>query len=113
MALGVYTFIQALFQAFESRDSEYIMQYKTNNAFCLTYLFFAQKRLLALLEQFLETILANYTYKTNQFCFLFFVMIGVTSLNMTFYVAFAFLPYEEEGDYVWALSCLCSLYRRF
>ncbi len=69
----------------------------------LTHLFFAHKRLVALLKQFLETILVNCTYKTNRFWLPLFVIVGVTSLNITFYATFAFLAQEKELDYSWAL----------
>ena len=34
---------------------------------------------------------------------------GVTSLNTTFFLAFAFLRHEERSDYQWAMNCLLKL----
>jgi hypothetical protein len=37
-------------------------------------------------------------------------IVGSTCLNKSFYVAFAFLSREEEGDYTWALEQLRILF---
>ncbi|GKB54663.1 FAR1-related sequence 5-like protein [Tanacetum coccineum] len=48
------------------------------------------------------------TYKTNRFNMPFLEIIGVSSTNLTFYVAFAFLCKEKQDNYEWALNCLKS-----
>ncbi|TYG94178.1 hypothetical protein ES288_A11G167400v1 [Gossypium darwinii] len=46
------------------------------------------------------------TYKTNKYDLPFVQIIGVTSTNKTFSIAFAFIINGKEENYNWALTCL-------
>lgn len=48
------------------------------------------------------------TYKTNRYALPLLEIVGVTSTNNTFCVAFVFLHKEKECNYTWALNCLKS-----
>ncbi|MFQ6660429.1 hypothetical protein Gotur_028958, partial [Gossypium turneri] len=50
--------------------------------------------------------LTNATYKTNKYDLPFVQIVGVTSTNKTFSIAFAFIINEKEENYNWALTCL-------
>ena len=51
------------------------------------------------------------TYKTNKYKIPLLVIIGSTSLNSNFYIAFAFIEKEEEEDFMWVFEQLKLLYR--
>ncbi|KAL4569437.1 hypothetical protein LXL04_025075 [Taraxacum kok-saghyz] len=53
-------------------------------------------------------ISADATYKTNKYNMAFVEIVGVTSTNKTFSIAFAFIMNEKEESYNWVLSCLRS-----
>ncbi|KAK5772236.1 hypothetical protein PVK06_048516 [Gossypium arboreum] len=46
------------------------------------------------------------TYKTNKYDLPFVQIVGVTSTNKTFSIAFAFIINEKEENYNWALTYL-------
>ncbi|KAH1066536.1 hypothetical protein J1N35_031523 [Gossypium stocksii] len=48
----------------------------------------------------------NATYKTNKYDLPFVQIVGVTSTNKTFSIAFAFIINENKENYNWALTCL-------
>ena len=37
-------------------------------------------------------------------------MLGITLINVLFYIAFCFIPQEEEADYVWVLQQYRNIY---
>ncbi|KAH1098411.1 hypothetical protein J1N35_015332, partial [Gossypium stocksii] len=49
---------------------------------------------------------SNATYKTNKYDLPFVQIVGMTSTNKTFNIAFAFIINEKEENYNWALTCL-------
>ncbi|KAK9943777.1 hypothetical protein M0R45_009374 [Rubus argutus] len=69
-------------------------------------LFWAHPVSLALLRVFPTVLMMDCTFKTNRYHYLLLEVVGVTSTNMTFSVAFVFLDSEKEDNYVWALSRL-------
>ena len=71
-------------------------------------LFFAHPCSLDLLRAFPHILLMDTTYKTNRFNMPLFEIIGVTSTDLTFSVAFVFIQFEKEDNFAWALSCLRS-----
>ena len=75
----------------------------------ITHLFFAAHKSLALYERYPEVLLLDCTYKTNQFKMPLLNIIGITGLNTTFYVGFAFIRTEQEGDFTWILQQLLSV----
>lgn len=46
------------------------------------------------------------TYKTNKYKLPLLVIVGHTSLGITFYVGFAFLAKEKKADCLWVLLAL-------
>ena len=48
-------------------------------------------------------------YRTNMFDMPLLEMIGVSSTNKTFCIAFVFMNKEKISNYTWALNCLLSL----
>jgi len=50
------------------------------------------------------------TYKTNKYKMSLLIIIGVTCLNTSFFVAFCFMKGENFGDYCWVLEALKRLY---
>ncbi|MFQ6631240.1 hypothetical protein Gotur_008631 [Gossypium turneri] len=46
------------------------------------------------------------TYKMNKYDLPFVQIVGVTSTNKTFSIAFAFIINEKDENYNWALTCL-------
>ena len=49
------------------------------------------------------------TYKTNRYCLPLLEIVGVTSTNLTFSVAFVYLEAEHVDNYTWAMEKLQSL----
>lgn len=39
------------------------------------------------------------------------IIFGVTGLNTSFYIGFAFLSSETSTNYIWVLECLAQLYQ--
>ena len=50
------------------------------------------------------------TYKTNRYKMPLMVINGVTGINKTFYVGFAFLSSEFTPDFEWVCTQLNTLY---
>ncbi|KAL7221792.1 hypothetical protein ACSBR1_023688 [Camellia fascicularis] len=75
----------------------------------MTNLFFAHPTSLNLLRTFPKVLLMDCTHKTNRYRLPLLEIVGVTSTCMTFSVAFAYLHYEKEDNYTWALGMLRSV----
>ncbi|XP_061998453.1 uncharacterized protein LOC133715810 isoform X2 [Rosa rugosa] len=69
-------------------------------------LFWAHPVSLELLRVFPTILMMDCTFKTNRYRYPLLEVVGVTSTNMTFSVAFVFLDSEKEDNYVWALNRL-------
>lgn len=72
-------------------------------------LFFAHPRSLEIWRAFPHVLLMDVTYKTTMFETPLLQIVGVTSTNKTFCVAFVFMHKEKISNYTWALKCLLSL----
>ena len=57
-----------------------------------------------------EVLILDATYKTNRYKLLLLVITGVTALNTSFYVGFAFMKAEHTPDYTWVIEQLSALY---
>ncbi|XP_038680255.1 protein FAR1-RELATED SEQUENCE 4-like [Tripterygium wilfordii] len=91
-------------------EHEYIYFYRANDETNeLQDLFFPHPRSLDILPAFPFVLLMDSTYKTNRFRMPLFEIVGVTSTEKTFSVAFVLLQSENEDNYTWALSCLRSM----
>ncbi|KAH7855215.1 hypothetical protein Vadar_022474 [Vaccinium darrowii] len=53
-----------------------------------------------------RVLLMDCTYKTNRYRFPLFQIVGVTSTEMMFSVAFAFMDGEKEDNYMWVMDKL-------
>ncbi|XP_038698030.1 uncharacterized protein LOC119995588 [Tripterygium wilfordii] len=90
-------------------ESGYIFYHRTNALTNeLEDLFFAYPGSLELLRAFPHVLLMDATYKTNRFRMPLLEIVGVTSTNMTYCIAFVYLNSEKEENYTWALRCLRS-----
>ncbi|XP_028093579.1 uncharacterized protein LOC114293667 [Camellia sinensis] len=72
----------------------------------VTDLFFAHPTSFNLLHAFPKVLLMDCTYKANRYQLPLLEIVGMTSTYMTFSVAFAYLQYEKEDNYAWALGIL-------
>lgn len=71
-------------------------------------IFMAHPFSLEILRAFPKVLIMDCTYKTNRFRCPLLEIVGVTSTNLTFSVAFVYLEAEREDNYTWALSKLQS-----
>lgn len=62
------------------------------------------------LENTNKILLIDYIYKTNMFKILLFIIVKVTSLNITYYIIFAFLSAKMVDDYCQIFSTIKKLY---
>lgn len=76
----------------------------------VTDVFFAHPRSLAYLKSYPDLVILDCTYKTNKYRMPLLDIVGVDACQRSFCIAFAFLSGEEEGDYIWALERLRSMY---
>ncbi|XP_022880732.1 uncharacterized protein LOC111398001 [Olea europaea var. sylvestris] len=58
---------------------------------------------------FSRVIIMDCIYKTNRYCPPSLEVVGVTSNDLTFSIAFAYLEKEREENYIWALERFKSL----
>ncbi|XP_022027110.1 protein FAR-RED ELONGATED HYPOCOTYL 3-like [Helianthus annuus] len=72
----------------------------------LEELFFVHPTSLTIWQAFPNVVLMDATYKTNKYNLPFFEIVGVTSTNKTFSIAFAFINKEKANNYIWALTRL-------
>lgn len=72
-------------------------------------LFFAHPRSLEIWRAFPHMLLMDATYQTNMFDMPLLEIVGVTSTNKTFSIAFVLMHKEKISNYTWALNCLLSL----
>ena len=72
-------------------------------------IFFAHPESINMLYTFTTVLVVDSTYKTNMYKMPLFETVSVTSTNMTYYVAFAFLAFEKEGNFTWVMEMLVAL----
>ncbi len=73
-------------------------------------LFFCRKSSQLILQLNWEVLILDATYKTNKYKLPLLIITGVTALNTSFYLGFAFMSSEHTPDYVWVLEQLKELY---
>jgi len=56
------------------------------------------------LNSFPTMLISDTTYKTNKYHLSLLEIVGITSTNMTFVVAFAYLSFERMDNFEWVLS---------
>ena len=62
-----------------------------------------------LLRAFFRVLIMDCMYKTNKYRLQLMEIVGVTSIKMTFSIAFAYLEAEREDKFSWCLDKLRSL----
>lgn len=67
----------------------------------MTDLFWAHPISLKLLRAFSHVLIMDCTYKTNRYRMPLLEIVGLTSTDMTFVVAFVYLQYEKEDNFTW------------
>ena len=72
-------------------------------------LFFAHPDSIDMLNTFPTVFVMDSTYKINTYRMPLFEIVGVTSTKMTYSVAFAFLSFERENNFIWTLEMLVGL----
>ncbi|KAJ9540010.1 hypothetical protein OSB04_026516, partial [Centaurea solstitialis] len=85
----------------------YNFEYRLNNdTNGLEELFFMHPTSLIMWQAFPHVVLMDATYNTNMYNLPFLEIVGVTSTNKTFSIAFAFMRDEKACNYRWAMTCL-------
>lgn len=79
----------------------------------VTAVLFAHPESLAYLTAYPDLLFLDCTYKTNKYGMPLLDIIGVDACQRSFCIAFAFLSGESEGDYIWALERLRSMYKLY
>ncbi len=110
-ALGGRTPIQALVE--QLREDDFVWDVKTDDHGHVTHLFFAHRESLALYHSYPEVLLIDCTYKTNRYHLPLCNIVGITGLNTSFFLAFAFLKQERGEDYQWVLEKLATSVENF
>jgi hypothetical protein len=89
---------EALLHELESRGFHSRVRRDQDNR--LNALFFAHPESIHYLQDHPDLLLVDCTYKTNRYGMPLLDMIGVDACNKSFCIAFAFLPGEQEEDYL-------------
>ncbi|KAJ9543670.1 hypothetical protein OSB04_023377 [Centaurea solstitialis] len=88
------------------QEEGYMHEVRANKSNQLEDLFFIHPISLTLWRAFPHILLMDATYKTNRYKMPLLEIVGVTSTNLTFCIAFVFMHKEKEPNYTWALNCL-------
>ena len=89
-------------------EHNYIEWHRTSGD-TVTDLFWTHPVNIEILCAFPHVLIMDCTYKTNRYRFPLLQIVGVTSTNMTFFVAYVYMNAEKEDNYTWALTALSSL----
>jgi len=100
--------LHALLQSLHESDWE--MNFLTDDNDQLQALFFAHPESIKLSRSYNAVLVMDCTYKTNRYKMSLLNVVGVSSFNTTFFVAFAFIQEEKEHLYSWALKNIKALY---
>ena len=69
-------------------------------------LFFIHPLSMTMWRAFPHVLILDPTYKTNRYHLPFLQIVGLTSTNKTFCIAFAFIRNEKTDNFTWVLHCL-------
>lgn len=97
-ALGSLTPVQALMQQLHRREDWFVRVVKNTITQQVELLFFCRKSSQLILKLNHEVLILDATYKTNKYKLPLFIITGVTALNTSFYVGFAFMKSEYTPD---------------
>ncbi len=87
----------------------WVFDYKSDSHGRLSHLFFAHLKTVRIFESHSDVIMADCTYRTNQFKMPLLHFVGSNSIGGHFRIAFCFMSSETQPDYLWALACLQTL----
>jgi len=91
-------------------EHKYVYYTRCNsNEITLEDIFFAHPESIKLLNTFPTILVVDSTYKTNNYRMSLFEIVGCTSTKMTYSVGFAFLHFELEDKFTWALTMVKGL----
>jgi hypothetical protein len=65
-----------------------------------------------MLREHPNVVMLDCTYKTNKFNMPFLYIVGVTSIDLTYNIAFYLLLNKEETTYNFAVLCLKALFKQ-
>jgi len=88
----------------------YMFDFQSDDEGHITHLFFAHQESIELTRTYSFVLLMDCTYKTNRFGMPLLSVVGVTSLNTTFFSCFVFMKEESEADYDWGLRQVAKLF---
>ncbi|XP_057426429.1 PKS-NRPS hybrid synthetase cheA-like [Lotus japonicus] len=71
--------------------------------------FWAHPNAIKLFNTFPYVVIMDCTYKTNKYAIPLLEIVGLTSTDKTYSIAFCYIVNEGTDDYVWALECMKSL----
>ena len=108
-SLGNFTPTQAMFNTLSKNDDFYVRHILDEHD-RLSHLFFSQKSQHEFIKEYSDVVFIDATYKTNRYFLPLVIINGFTSINTSFYLAFAFVREEKTEDYTWVLNCLHELY---
>lgn len=92
------------------QEYKYITWHRSHDATDIVMdLFWAHLSSVDLLRLFPQVLIMDSTYKMNRYHLPLFEIMGVTSTNLTFSIAFIYLQSEREENYTWALQILRNL----
>nr|XP_043616942.1 uncharacterized protein LOC122588797 [Erigeron canadensis] len=87
-------------------SNNYVYEFSTTASNELENLFFVHQTSFTIWRAFPHVLIIDATYKTNYYNLTFVEIVGVTSTNKTFSIAFAFIQNERTANYTWVLNCL-------
>ncbi|XP_076943685.1 uncharacterized protein LOC143614011 [Bidens hawaiensis] len=87
-------------------DNNYVYEFTTTGLNELENIFFVHPTSFDIWRAFPHILIIDSTYKTNKYNMPFVQIVGVTSTNNTFSIAFAFMHNEKTVNYTWVLNCL-------
>jgi hypothetical protein len=88
------------------QETNWTWDVKVNQSGKIQNLFFAHPGSIHLAQINHHVALLDATYKTNQYGIPLLHIIGQAASNQSFSVAFCFLTYEDEANYLWAVNNL-------
>ncbi len=109
--LGSHTMVQALMIELHNQDEWFIRLKKDRLSGRIQLLFFGRKSSQKILKLNPEVLIIDATYKKNRYRLPLVVINGVTALNISFYMAMAFIDGESIANYKWVLRQLKDLYK--
>jgi len=62
------------------------------------------------MNSFPTVLICNTTYKTKKYLLLLLEIVSITSTNITFIVAFAYLSFEKTNNFEWILNKVKGLF---